>query len=113
MPPRVPHVHPWNAGDTEMVYRQVNDFGRPDRAAVQEVLGVFATINGLAEEGKIGRRGLPKNPLQLAATLRTLARYGGFDAKLPIPLQQLVSATLGRLAEALGYRGCYPRYIDG
>ena len=112
MPPRQPHIHPWNAGDTEMVYLQVDEFDEPSREAVQEVLGVFATRNGLAREGKIGKRGLPKNPLQFAATLRTLNRHGGFDAKVPIPLQRFVSATLGRVAEAVGYRGSYARYLD-
>jgi len=113
MPPGVPHIHPWSAGDAEMVYRQINDFGEQNREAVQDVLGVFATINGLALEGRIGKRGLPKNPLQLAATLRTLTKHGGFDAKVPIPLQQLVAATLGRFAEALGYKSSYPRFVDG
>ena len=111
MPPGVPHVHPWNTGSGMMVYRQTNDFGETNPNAVHDVLGVFATINGLAREGRIGHKGLPKNPLQFAATLRTLTRYGGFDANVPIPVQRALSATLGRLAEALGYRGVYPRYL--
>lgn len=111
MPPGVPHVHPWNTGSGVMVYRQTNDFGESTPDAVYDVLGAFATINGLAGEGKIGRNGLPKNPLQLMATLRTLTKHGGFDAKAPIALQRVVSATLGRVAEALGYRGVYPRYL--
>ena len=111
MPPGVPHVHPWNTGSGIMVYRQTNDFGETNPNAVHDVLGVFATINGLAREGRIGYKGLPKNPLQFAATLRTLTKHGGFDANVPIPVQRALSATLGRLAEALGYRGVYPRYL--
>jgi mannose-6-phosphate isomerase-like protein (cupin superfamily) len=111
-PPRVPHVHPWNVGSGVMVYRQTNDFGEADPGAVDDVLGVFATIHGLAREGKIGKRGLPKNPLQFAATLRTLVRHGGYDAAVPMPIQRGMSATMGRLAEALGYRGVYPRYLS-
>jgi hypothetical protein len=76
-----------------------------------DVLGVFATINGLAREGRIGKKGLPKNPLQFAATLRTLTKHQGFDAAVPITVQRMVSATLGRFAEALGYRGAYSRYV--
>lgn len=34
-----------------------------------------------------------------------------YDTKLPIRLQKLVSATLGSLAEALGYRATYPRFV--
>ena len=112
MRPGLKHVHPWNIGSGEMVYRQSNDFGAVSPDAVHEVLGVFATINGLAGEGKIGMKGLPKNPLQLAACLRLLAKHEGFDAALPIAAQRFVSATLGRLAERLGYHGADPRFTS-
>jgi len=111
MPPGVAHVHPWNIGSGVMVFRQTNDFGASTPDAVHEVLGAFATINGLAREGRIGKKGIPKNPLQAAATIRMLTKHGGFDAAVPIPLQLSVSATFGRLAEALGYRGIYDRYL--
>jgi mannose-6-phosphate isomerase-like protein (cupin superfamily) len=112
MPPRVPHIHPWNTGSGVMVYRNTNDFGASTPEAVHEVLGAFATINGLAREGRIGKKGIPKNPLQAAATIRMLTKHGGFDAAVPIPLQLGLSATLGRLAEALGYRAVYDRYLS-
>jgi hypothetical protein len=48
MPAGVPHVHPWNTGTDEMVYRQTNDFGATTPDAVTEVLGALATLNGLA-----------------------------------------------------------------
>ena len=112
MPPGVPHVHPWNTGPGVMIHRQINDFGAATPDAVDEVLGVFVTLHGLAREGRIGKQGLPKNPLQAAATIRTLNKHGGFDAAVPIPLQLGLSATLGRLAEALGYRAVYERYLS-
>jgi mannose-6-phosphate isomerase-like protein (cupin superfamily) len=112
MPPGVPHIHPWNTGLGVMVYRHTNDFGTSSPEAVYEVLGAFATINGLAREGRIGKKGIPKNPLQAAATIRTLTKHGGFDAAVPIPLQLGLSATLGRLAEAFGYRAVYDRYLS-
>lgn len=56
-------------------------------------------------------RGQRGNPLQFAATLRMLVKHEGFDAAVPIPIQRATSATLGRLAEALGYRGVYERYL--
>lgn len=108
----VPHVHPWNIGSGVMVYRQTTEFGKRDPRAVHDVLGAFATMNGLARKGRIGKNGLPRNPLQFAATLRTLTKYGGFDAKVPIAIQRALGATAGRLAEALGYRGADPRYIQ-
>lgn len=109
--PRQRHVHPWSAGDAEMVYHQQNDFGRPSPGAAQEVLGVFATVAELARDGKVGEDGRPKHPLQLAATLRTLNKHGGYDASLPIWAQQILSATLGRLAAALGYHGVHERFV--
>jgi len=111
MPPNVIHVHPWNSGSGVMIYRQTNDFGASTPEAVDDVLGAFATIHGLAREGRVGKRGMPKNLLQFAATGRTLNKHGGFDAAVPIPLQLGLSATLGRLAEALGYRAVYERYV--
>ena len=111
MPPGVPHIHPWNTGSGIVVYRQTTDFGAVSPEAVHEVLGAFATINGLAREGRIGRKGMPKNPFQAAATIRTVTKHGAFDAAVPIMVQRLVSATMGRLAEALGYRAVYDRYL--
>ncbi|HEX4824186.1 MAG TPA: hypothetical protein VFV19_07715 [Candidatus Polarisedimenticolaceae bacterium] len=111
MPPKVPHVHPWNTGSGVMVYRQTNDFGASTPEAVHDVLGAFATIFGLAREGRVGKKGMPKNLFQFAATGRALTKHGGFDASIPIALQVGLSATLGRLAEALGYRAVYDRYL--
>jgi hypothetical protein len=109
--PRHLHVHPWNAGEIEMVYRQIDTFDHPSPEAVQDVLGTFATIAGLTREGKVGRDGRPKNFLQLAATMRTLNRHGGYDAKLSIRAQDFLSATLGRFAGVLGYRAVYSRFV--
>jgi hypothetical protein len=94
-----------------MIFRHTNDFGASTPEAVHDVLGAFATINGLAGEGRIGKNSLPKNPLQAAATIRTLTKHGGFDATVPIPIQLAIGATFGRLAEALGYRAIYDRYL--
>lgn len=110
MPPNVPHVHPWNAGTGVMVYRQTNDFGGVDASALHDVIGAFATINDLARAGQVDKKGLPRNPLQFAATLRSLTNHGGYDASVPVVAQRIVATTLGRLAEALGYRGVDPRY---
>ena len=111
VPPRHTHIHPWNAGETELVYRQCNVFDPPNAQAVQDVLGVFATRAGLAREGKVNQRGEPKNPLQQAATLKTLNKHGGYDAKLPRWVQDMLAATLGSLAEALGYRAIDPQFV--
>jgi mannose-6-phosphate isomerase-like protein (cupin superfamily) len=110
MPAGVPHLHPWNTGAGEMVYRQTNDFGAATPDAV-EVLGALATLNGLAREGRVGKSGLPKNPLQFVATGRIYTKHGIYDAAVPISIQKGFAAALGPLAEALGYRGVYDRYL--
>ncbi len=107
------HIHPWNAGDTELVYRQSDTFEQPCSEAVQDVLGVFATRAGLAREGKVDKNGRPKNLMQLAVTLRTLNKYGGYDARMPIPVQNFLGSTLGWFAERLGYKAVYPQYVNG
>jgi len=94
-----------------MIYRQSNQFAKPSPQAVQDVLGVFATIAGLAAEGQVNETGLPKNPLQLAATMRVLVRHGGYDSSLSIPVQNFLSVSLGVFAELLGYRGVYPKFL--
>src|SRR5205085_1947193 len=111
MPPRHVQVHPWNAGETALIYRQRDTFGQPNAQAVQDVLGVFATLARLARDGKVDRRGLPRDPLQLAITARMLGQYGGYDASLPVPVQRLLAATVGRLAGAVGYQAVHARDV--
>ena len=111
MPPKQWHVHPWNAGETALVYRQRDDFGQANPQAMQDVLGVFATLAGLGREGKLDRHGRPKDPLQMAITLRVLSRYGGYDASLPIPVQRVLFASVGKVAGVLGYRAVLPQYV--
>ena len=111
MPPMTRHVHPWNESNNELVYQQRDDFGSANMQAVQEVLGVFATTADLAREGKVDQTGKAKNPLQLAVFLKILSRHGGYDASLPIPIQNFIAATLGTLGEALGYRAINSKYI--
>ena len=111
MPPGQLQIHPWNAGETEMVYRQRDQFAKADPQAVQDVLGVFATLAGLTREGKVGADGRPKNPLQAAVTLRTLVKYGGYDASIPANTQYFIGGTLGALADLFGYKAVYPQYV--
>ena len=79
---------------------------------MQDGVGVLATLAGLAREGKVNQRGQPKNSWQLAVTLKMAVKYGNYDASLPIPLQNFLAATLGSLAEALGYTASYPRHLN-
>ena len=111
MPAGVPHIHPRNTGTGQMVYRQTNDFGAATPDAVTDVIGALATLNGLTREGRVGSRGLPKNPLQFIATGRAYTKHGIYDAAVPISIQKAVAATFGRLVEAIGYRSAYDRFL--
>jgi Cupin domain len=108
MPAGQKQIHPWNAGEDEMIYRQRNQFAKSSPEAVQDVLGVFATTAYLASQGKIDKDGKAKNPLQLAATLRVLSKHGGYDASIPVAIQNVLSSTVGVLAEWLGYKAIIP-----
>ncbi|MFZ4621711.1 MAG: cupin domain-containing protein [Bacteroidota bacterium] len=111
MPPGIPHIHPWNAGQTELVYRQRDDFGAVSPNAVQDVMGVFATRAGLSRDGLTDRLGRPKNPLQLAVTLKLLVSHGGFDASISVAVQKFISATLGTIGVLMGYTAVIPKYL--
>jgi cupin domain len=65
MPAAVRHVHPWNTGAGEMIYRQTNDFGATTPDAVTEVLGALATLNGLARDGHVGKGAYQSIPFSL------------------------------------------------
>jgi len=104
------HIHPWNGGDTEMVYRQRDNFNGPDAGAVQDVLGVFATIAELARQGKVNAQGRVKNPLQQAVMLKVLNRHGGYDASIPRRMQDVLAVTLGSIGELAGYRAIDPAF---
>lgn len=108
--PRHSHIHPWNETDEIMVYRQKNRFEKASPAAVQDVLGVFATAAGMVRDRKIPRKGYQKK-LQQAVTLRTLIRHGGYAAIPSIFMQNLLGSTVGLVAAMLGYKAVHVEYI--
>ena len=111
MPAAQFHVNPYNGGDTELMMRQIVRYEARDTQAMTDTFGIVHTITGLGEEGKLNEKGLPKNPLQLAAVLHKLAGYEVYAADIPIGVQKFLAATLGRLAVALGYRAVYRRFL--
>jgi len=54
-PSGIPHIHPWNVGDTELYMRQIDRFDHPSPVAVRDTLNVYATLYGLARAGKVNR----------------------------------------------------------
>lgn len=108
-PPGIKHIHPWPARETELVYRQRSEFASPSPQAVQDTLGVFATLADLPRS-QLTKKGLPKNPLLALAVLRTLGKHGGFDASIPVGTQKFLNATIGLFAEMIGIHGVNKKY---
>jgi hypothetical protein len=104
------HIHPWNANEEELVYRQRSQFDRPNPAAIQDILGIFATRTGMIRDG-IRLKGFAKVLMQ-SATIRTATKHGNYVAKPSIAAQKLVAATLGLLGELLGYRAVQAKYVS-
>lgn len=103
------HVHPWNANDDELVYRQRDRFAEPSPAAVQDILGIFATRTGLARDG-IRYKGFAKLLFQ-SATIGTAIKHGNYVASPSMSTQRLIASTLGLLGEWLGYKAVHPKYV--
>ena len=103
------HVHPWNANDDELVYRQRDRFAESSPAAVQDILGIFATRTGLARDG-IRYKGFAKLLFQ-SATIRTAIRHGNYVASPSMSTQKFLASTLGLLGELLGYKAVQPKYV--
>ena len=103
------HVHPWNATDEELVYRQRDRFEQPSRAAVQDILGIFATRTGMARDG-IRYKGFARLLFQ-SATIRAAVKHGNYVASPSMRMQNVLASTLGLLGELLGYKAVNPRYV--
>jgi mannose-6-phosphate isomerase-like protein (cupin superfamily) len=108
-PKGIPHIHPWNVGDSELHMRQTDRFDHASPAAVRDTLNVYATLYGLARDGKVNRSALP-NPLQLAVMVRFLQRHGAYLGGLPPAIQQGVFGGLAILGRAFGFQPSYPKY---
>jgi quercetin dioxygenase-like cupin family protein len=103
------HVHPWNATDAELVYRQRDRFAHPNPAAVQDILGIFATRTGMARNG-IRLKGFAKLLFQ-SATIRTAIKHGNYVASPSMFMQKVLGSTLGLLGELLGYKAVQAKYV--
>jgi quercetin dioxygenase-like cupin family protein len=99
IPPGVPHAW-WNSGGDDL--RVTLDF-RPAGRFAEFITTFFA----LARAGKTNRRGLPTNPLQLAATF---AEYRDVihGTMPPWAVQQVLFALLGPVARLFGYQADEP-----
>jgi uncharacterized RmlC-like cupin family protein len=102
VPPGALHVHPANAGDTELNVRQTVRPDPPDRTLVDGVERFFETTFALEQRGDVYSIGLFRDPLQSAITLRDLLFPFAYLPLLPVEAQE---ALMGRLADVARRRG--------
>ncbi len=98
IPPGTPHTF-WNAGEGEL--RFITDVRPPGQLQTY-----WETVFGLAEEGKVGKNGMP-NLLQLAVVAPLADSYA---PNVPISLTNLAMTVLGGIGRLLGYKESYPQY---
>ena len=112
LPERLKHLHPRNAGSSPAVLEHRATLDVPSIEAVKETLGFFFTMFDWEAEGKISldRIGLPRHPMKFFAAGRMLGAHGGYDARLPKAMADFGNATMGRLAEAMGYSVIDPKW---
>lgn len=111
-PERLKHLHPRNAGATPAILEHRATLDVPSIKAVKDTLGFFFTMFDWEAEGKIAldRIGLPRHPMKFFAAGRMLGAHGGYDARLPKAVADFGNATMGRLAEAMGYSVVDPKW---
>jgi mannose-6-phosphate isomerase-like protein (cupin superfamily) len=108
MPPRIPHVHPWNVGSTPLRMTQEVMLEGGDTVGASAVEDYLVTTFGLAREGRTGADGRPPL-LQVAVSLHA-APPPRYLAGLPIPLQRVLFGLLAPVGRLLGYRARYERF---
>jgi mannose-6-phosphate isomerase-like protein (cupin superfamily) len=102
LPPGVTHIHPWNAGTTELRVRQTSTLLDPDPAAVRDTILSVAMLLWLSREGKVDRNGMP-SMLRAAPILRRLQKGGGYLPGLPARAQEVLGDLLTGLATRRGH----------
>jgi uncharacterized RmlC-like cupin family protein len=108
VPPGALHIHPANAGPSELHVRQSIRPDPPDRDLVEGVERFFETAFAVAQRRQVYAIGLFRDPLQSAITLHDLLFPFAYLPWLPPRAQD---ALIGRLAAVARRRG-YDPYVD-
>jgi hypothetical protein len=107
----IPHVHPWNVGNDVLHVRKITQLDKPDKGLLLKSEEFFETLYALAQEGKIGTDGLPKNLLQKVVLGQAL-EPASYSATPPLWIQRPLFGLLAAIGRAFGYSGYYPaQYI--
>ena len=91
----------WNGGDEEV--RALVEF-RPASSRSELML---ETVFGLAQDGKLSKAGIPRNPLRLALIVHDYEDQI-YLARPPLAVQRALFGALASVGRLLGYRAEYP-----
>jgi hypothetical protein len=106
LPRGVPHVHPWNVGSDVLHYRKITQLDKPDLQWLLETEEFFESLYALAQQGKLGNDGLPKNLLQKVVVVQSIQPHT-YGAGIPIWIQRLLFGFLAAIGRAVGYKSYY------
>src|SRR6266568_2586871 len=70
LPIGVAHVHPWNVGNDVLHVRKITQLNKPDMQLLLASATFFESLYALAQQGKVGKDGLPKDLLQTIVLLQ-------------------------------------------
>src|SRR6266568_2285444 len=100
------HVHPWNVGDDVLHVRKITQLNKPDMQLLLASATFFESLYALAQQGKVGKDGLPKDLLQTIVLLQAL-EPSAYVAGIPIWIQRPLFGLLAAVGRALGYKASY------
>lgn len=101
VPPGTPHIWRNDGGEEAHMLVEIRPALRMEE--------VFETTFNLAREAKTDERGVPKNPLQAAATAREYSDQLRL-AWPPFAVQRVLLGFFAPICKLLGYKGRYPKY---
>jgi len=91
--------------------RKITRLDRPDKDLLFKSEAFFETLYALAQEGKVGTDGLPKNLLQKVVVGQAL-EPASYLATPPRWIQRPLFGLIAAIGRAFGYSGYYPaQYI--
>jgi quercetin dioxygenase-like cupin family protein len=108
LPPGIPHLHPWSDSSEVLHVRQTVEANPPDLSGLNACINTGITLCGLAQDGKVGKDGLP-GLLQLAVSAQSTFP-GTYSPGLSISAQRVIVGLLALIGRTAGYRTSYPDY---
>ena len=88
--------------------RQTVEANPPDLGGLNACINTGITLCGLAQDGKVGKNGLP-GLLQLAVSAQSTFP-GTYSPGLSVGAQRFIIALLAMVGKAAGRRASYPDY---